>query len=402
MKYNGKKILLGVSGGIAAYKACELVRHFVKNGAQVRVVMTAGATRFVTPLTFETLSNHPVTTAVFPVEDPENKEMSATHHIRLAQWPDVFLIAPVTANVCGKIASGIADDALSTVALACPRPLILGMAMNDNMWNDSAVQDNVGKLKAKGAHIIEPDYGFLAEGYEGKGRLADLQVIIERTEAVLQTTAVLDGFKILVTAGPTREPIDPVRYITNHSSGKMGYALARQAWLMGAEVTLISGPSSLDPPEGVRTIPVVTAREMAEAVKSHFDQHDALIMAAAVADYRPTRVQSSKIKKKGGAFKLELEETEDILTGVAKNKGDRVVVGFALETDDVVENARNKRTRKSMDFIVVNSPTEVTGFNSDTNRITLLDDSGHEELPLMSKDDAAVRILDKLKPLLKR
>ena len=399
MKYQGSRILIGVTGGIAAYKACEFVRHFVKNGAEVRVVMTAGAAQFVTPLTFETLSGHPVTTQVFPAHDPDNQDMSGTHHIQLARWPDVFLIVPTTANVAAKIAHGIADDALTTVALASTSTLLLAMAMNDQMWNNPATLANMEILKTRGIHIIEPETGFLAEGYDGKGRLAELDTIVKKTESLLGRPGLLDTKKILITAGPTQEALDPVRYLTNHSSGKMGYALARQAWKMGAEVTLISGPTSLQSPVGIRTIRIVSAKDMAEQVRTEFASHDALVMCAAVADFRPAHIQSSKIKKDQRTLSIDLEPTEDILAGLGRQKHSRRLIGFALETDNAVEHGRRKLAEKNLDFIVINSPSPESGFNSDTNRVILLDAVDSEELPVMTKDEVAVRILEKLAKL---
>jgi phosphopantothenoylcysteine decarboxylase/phosphopantothenate--cysteine ligase len=401
MKYSGKKILVGITGGIAAYKACELIRHFVKHGAEVRAVMTQHAAEFVTPLTIETLSNNKVVTEIFP-HGGTDQNMSRTHHIEIANWPDVFLIVPASANIVGKIAGGLADEIVSTVVMACPKPVLLALAMNDKMYLNPIVQKNIHSLKSYGYHIIEPETGFLAEGYEGVGRLAELDTIIWSVEKQLIGDTSLKGRKILVTAGPTHEALDPVRILTNHSSGKMGYALARQAALMGADVTLISGPTHLDNPPDMNVISVTSADEMAEAVRGQFPKNDTVIMAAAVADFKPLRKESKKIKKSksGGTVNIECVPTVDILSAAAQTKKNQIVVGFALETDHDVANARKKLKEKRLDLIVLNNPHEDgAGFNTDTNVVTLIDHNGLEKLPLMSKDDAARKILEKIETM---
>ncbi len=389
--YTDKKILLGVSGGIAAYKACECVRYFVKNGAEVRVIMTRSAGAFVSPLTFETLSGHRVTTEIFPDQDPS---LSGTHHIEIARWPDLFLIVPATGNIIGKIANGIADDILSTVAMACPAPLVLAPAMNDQMWANPFVQENVKRLKSNRVTFVDPDFGFLAEGYDGTGRLADLSKIYWNVDRILFRSEELTGKRVLVTAGPTHEALDPVRYITNASSGKMGFAVARQAVLMGADVTLITGPTSLADPFDVECHRVQTASEMAVLTESHFKNHDLLVMTAAVADFAPDKTAPHKIKKKSDTLRLDLKPTRDILASLGKKKAGQIVVGFALETEKEIEHARKKLVAKNLDFVVVNNPRrEGSGFHTDTNIVSLVEKKKITDFPLMSKDAVARRIL---------
>lgn len=405
LKYKGKKILVGITGGIGAYKTCETIRYLVKNGAAVKAVMTQGATEFITPLTIETLTGNKVTTHIFPHRDPSHAGASGTHHIDIAQWPDIFIIAPATANIIGKITSGIADDALSTVVMACTAPVILAPAMNDKMYLNPIVQDNIRKLREYGYGIVEPDTGFLACGYEGQGRLADMEKIIRFIDKRLFGTDALKGCTVLITAGPTREAIDPVRYITNHSSGKMGYALARQAALMGAAVTLVAGPNTLQAPHDVRVISVTTAEEMAQTVMAELPSHQAVIMAAAVADFRPERVAEQKIKKEatGASMALSLIRTTDILSAIAGKKNNQIVVGFALETENGIANARRKLTEKRLDLIVLNNPREEgAGFDTDTNRITIIDSQKEESLPLMSKDEAAAIILQRIAGMIRK
>jgi phosphopantothenoylcysteine decarboxylase/phosphopantothenate--cysteine ligase len=396
-RYRGKKILLGISGGISAYKTCEAIRHFVKNGAEVRAVMTRAACEFITPLSVETLSNHKVTTELFPPYDPFS-EPTGTVHIHLAQWPDALLIAPATANIIAKMAHGIADDMLSTITLACRRPTILAPAMNDGMWTNPIVQENVQKLRTHGVRFVEPEFGFLAEGYEGIGRLADLERIYWETEKVLLGDDAFRGRKILVTAGPTREFIDPVRVLTNLSSGRMGYAIAREAVLRGAEVVLVSGPSHLTPPPDVKFVTVTSADDMAARVAELAEACDAVVMAAAVADFRPARTEAQKIKKAHVASQLELVPTTDILARLGGKKGRRVLVGFALETEDLVERATAKLKDKHLDILVANNPREPgAGFETDTNAVTLIDGQGAERLPLMSKDAVARILLERIR-----
>jgi phosphopantothenoylcysteine decarboxylase/phosphopantothenate--cysteine ligase len=391
--YAGKKILLGVSGGIAAYKACELVRHFIKQGAEVRVIMTRSACEFVTPLTFETLSQQHVTTETFPAYDAS---ISGTHHIEIARWPDIFLIAPATANVIGKIANGIADDILSTVAMACPAPILVAPAMNDQMWASPFVQRNVKELKSNKIEIIDPEFGYLAEGYDGSGRLAELSKICWRVDRILFRSEELSGKRVLVTAGPTHEALDPVRYITNASSGRMGFAVARQAVLMGAHVTLISGPTSLPEPFDVTCHHVTTAQEMAAMTEKQFPEHDVLVMTAAVADFMPSSAAVHKIKKSGNSLRLDLKPTVDILGSLGGKKGNRIVVGFALETEKEIEHARQKLVEKNLDFIVVNNPRrEGAGFHTDTNIVSFVERKKVTDLPLLPKDDVARQILER-------
>lgn len=401
LKYSGKKILIGMTGGIACYKVCELVRHFIKNGADVRVIMTRHAAEFISPLTLETLSKNKVTTETFPPYDSAKGEMTGTHHIDLANWPDVFLIAPAGGNMVGKIANGIADEILSTVVMACPKPVLIALAMNDKMYLNPIVQKNIRTLREFNYGIIEPETGFLAEGYEGIGRLADLDKIIWRVEKLLLGgDEMLNNKRVLVTAGPTHEALDPVRILSNHSSGKMGYAIAKEAAMQGAEVTLISGPTHLPPPPGIRTIAVISAEDMAKAVDDNISDHDVIIMAAAVADFTPAKKEDQKIKKRDGLV-LELKRTKDILGGISQNKGKRIVVGFALETENDTINAMKKLKDKNLDFIVLNNPNEKgAGFNTDTNAVTIIDEKNTQKLPLMSKENVAKNIIKKIQELL--
>jgi phosphopantothenoylcysteine decarboxylase / phosphopantothenate---cysteine ligase len=404
-KYQEKKILVGITGGIGAYKTCEVIRYLVKNGAEVKAVMTKAATEFITPLTMESITGHKVTTHIFPNHDPWNTEATGTHHISIAHWPDLFVIAPATANIIGKIAHGIADEVLSTVVMATTAPVFLAPAMNDKMYLNPMVQENINKLKTAGYGIIEPDTGFLACGYEGQGRLAGLDKIVWNIDKLLFRTSELNNRNVLITAGPTQEPIDPVRYITNYSSGKMGYALARQAALMGARVTLIAGPTALNDPFDVVTYHIKTADEMAQKVLSELPEQDIVIMAAAVADYKPVQPASQKIKKEstGTDIVLNLTQTPDILSEITKKKERQIITGFALETENEIENARKKLALKKLDLIVLNNPTQSgAGFNTDTNVITIIDPNHAEQLPLISKDAAARKILERVAQLINR
>ena len=387
---NGVNIAVGITGGIAVYKAAEVVSALKKLGADVHVVMTRSACEFVSPLTFGTLSQNKVITDMFEMPDYSHVE-----HISLAQAADLFLICPATANIIGKVASGIADDFLSTTIMAAKCPVIFVPAMNNNMYENPIVASNIQKLKTFGYRFMEPAEGLLACGTSGKGRLPEVRKIVETAEAAAFPNKDLSGKRVLVTAGPTVEPIDPVRYITNHSSGKMGYSIAKAAYLRGAEVTLISGPVSIEPYTGVNVVPIITAREMNDAVEHEFENCDYLIMAAAVADYRPAHVQNDKIKK-GGELSIELEQNPDILMNVAKNKGHRVVAGFCMETRDLLESAANKLKKKNLDFIVANNlKTDGAGFGVDTNVVTVLDEKGAVGYDIMSKDEIAHVILDK-------
>ncbi len=387
-----RKILLGVTGGIAAYKAAELVREFVRGGAGVKVIMTENAARFISPLTFQTLSGNPVYSSLFDLT--EEWEIG---HITLADYPDIIVVAPATANILGKVAAGIADDLLSTTLMASKKPILFCPAMNVNMYGNEIVQGNMAKLTAAGYHMMESATGELACRVEGQGRLPALADIVEEVKFIL-TNKDLSGERILVTAGPTQEAIDPVRFISNHSSGKMGYALAVMARRRGAEVTLISGPTSIPLPAGVRTIPVKSAVQMRQAVMEHLGDATVIIKAAAVADYRPASLSPSKIKKKDGPLTLSLERNPDIIAEVGRLKGDRVLVGFAMETENLIENAQAKLAGKNMDLIVANDLSSPdAGFRADTNLVKIIDCSGHvESLPLLDKKEVAQRILDRV------
>jgi phosphopantothenoylcysteine decarboxylase/phosphopantothenate--cysteine ligase len=397
MVLQNRNILLGVSGGIAAYKAAELVRLLVKAGATVRVVMTKNAQEFITPLTLQSLSGNPVSTDTFDLT-----QESEIGHIRLADTADLVLIAPATANILAKITHGIADDLLSTLLLVTRAPVVVAPAMNVHMYAHPATQENLKTLQRFGHHIIEPAEGELACGYEGKGRLAEPEQIVEYVEAAL-TKKDMQGEHVIVTAGPNCEPIDPVRFITNRSTGKMGFAMARIAHQRGAEVTLVSGPTALAPPLGVRLCPVRTALEMQQAVLAHYPRATIVVSAAAIADYRPAQVASQKIKKKEGDFSILLDRNPDILAGLGQDKGNRLLVGFATETEDVLQNAERKLHSKNLDMIVANDVTqEGAGFAGDTNIVTLLDRVGQQEpLPLMSKNAVAHAVYNRLLALKK-
>ncbi|MGB9699195.1 MAG: bifunctional phosphopantothenoylcysteine decarboxylase/phosphopantothenate--cysteine ligase CoaBC [Thermodesulfobacteriota bacterium] len=397
MKLKGKNIVLGVTGGIAAYKAAELVRELVREEAKVHVMMTKNAQAFITPLTLQTLSGNAVITELFSLFAE-----AKVGHIALADMAEIVVIAPATANIIGKIAAGIADDMLTTVVMATKAPVLIAPAMNVHMWDNPICQQNVAKLRSLGYYFVGPAAGELACGYEGKGRLAEITDIIEEIKSLLAPKD-FAGEKILVTAGPTAEPIDPVRFISNHSSGKMGFALARAALRRGAEVTLISGPTHLAAPKQSKFIAVRTAQEMRQAVLENFPDATFLLMAAAVSDYRPKEMVEQKIKKIAPQISLELEQNPDILEEVGRIKGTRVVVGFAAETEDLIKNAQKKLTQKNLDLIVANDLNMPgAGFAVDTNIVKILDRSGKvEELPLMTKEELADCILDRLKSLKK-
>ncbi|MCJ7508438.1 MAG: bifunctional phosphopantothenoylcysteine decarboxylase/phosphopantothenate--cysteine ligase CoaBC [candidate division Zixibacteria bacterium] len=352
--FKDKNIILGITGGIAAYKSAEICRRLKKLGANVIVVMTRAGAKFITPLTMETLSENEVVTELFP----ENKVVK-TRHIDLATWADLVLIAPATANIIGKIASGIADDILSTVVMSTLSPVLLCPSMNENMYLNPIVQKNIQKLKDLGYKFIEPGIGDLACGTVGKGRLADLDIILREVTNILVKKKDLEEKRILITAGPTQEPIDKVRFLSNRSSGKMGYALALEAKKRGAKAILISGPTGIDKPQGIDFYQVKTAQEMHSQVKFHLKKADVLIMAAAVSDFVPKIVQSQKIKREEKKISLELEPTADILKEIGKNKKDKLLVGFALETENEVENAKRKLKEKNLDLIVVNNPNVI-------------------------------------------
>jgi len=387
-----KTIVLGVSGGIAAYKAAEIVRALVQRGAKVRVMMTRNAQEFITPLTLQTLAQDPVATDTFSLT-----QESEIGHIRLADSADAVLIAPATANVIAKAAAGIADDIVTTVLLATHAPVAFAPAMNVHMYAHPSVVENLAKLRSRGATIIEPAEGELACGYEGKGRLPDSAIIIAELERILSPRD-LAGERILVTAGPTQEAIDPVRFVSNRSSGKMGFAIAAAAWRRGAEVKLVAGPSALATPYGVERIDTGSAAEMLAATSSNFPWASALVMAAAVADFRPAHPAPGKVKKNPKGMALRMESIADELPRLAAKKGSRVVIGFAAETADLAANARDKLARKRLDLIVANDVTQAgAGFGVDTNIVTLLGADGSvESLPKLSKDEVADRILDRL------
>ena len=389
-----KTVVLGVSGGIAAYKACDVVSRLRKENIQVNVIMTKHATEFVSALTFQSISQNPVAVEMF--EPVTNWDIE---HISLAKKADIFLIAPATANVIGKIANGIADDMLSTTVMATKAPVVIAPAMNTNMYENPVTQANIQKLKDLGYIFIEPGYGRLACGDLGPGKLAEPDLIVENIKFLLNKTDELKGKNVLVTAGPTQEAIDPVRYITNKSTGKMGYALAYQAALMGAKVTLVTGPTNLEIPFGIsEVIKVKSAEQMYEAVTSSFDEMDIVIKSAAVADYKPKNISDSKIKKSDSDLVLELDRNKDILFELGKLKTKQVLVGFAAETDDLIANAQKKLAKKNLDFIVANDlKQEGAGFAGDTNIVKLLFADGNiEELPIMTKNQLSKEIYDKI------
>lgn len=393
------RIALGVSGGVAAYKAAELVRRLQQESLEIQVVMTRSAREFVTPLTFAALTGQKVITDLFGDEaggDSTANVESAIEHIAVAQRIDALLIAPATANLLAKLASGIADDFLTTLYLATTAPVIVAPAMNVNMWDHPATRANVEILRSRGVHIVAPDEGYLACGMTGAGRLAGVEAIAQVVSEILHIRHDLDGETVLITAGPTCEDLDPVRYLTNRSSGKMGYALADAAARRGARVVLVSGPVSLEPPAGVERISVRSAEEMHRAVLANLSAATVVIMAAAVADYRPVAPQATKIKRGAGRLTIELEATPDILADVSRSKGERVLVGFAAETDHVAEHARQKLAAKAADLIVANDVTAAgAGFDHETNIVTLYPRDGRElPLPRMSKLEVAYRILD--------
>ena len=386
-------VVLGVTGGIAVYKACELLRLLQKRGIDVFVVMTQNACRFVAPLTFETLSGHPV--AVDTFDRPQTWEVE---HIALAKRADLFLIAPATANIMGKMACGIADDMLSTTVMATRAPVLVAPAMNTGMWENAAVQQNVKTLRARGVEIVAPVSGHLACGDNGAGKLEDVAVIAERACELLFAKKDMEGLRVMVTAGPSREALDPVRYISNRSSGKMGYAIAQAAQKRGAEVTLLSGPVAIEAPQGVKLVPFTTTQELLDRASELAQEQDLLIQAAAPADYRAKEIAPQKIKKQGGEpMTFTLVENPDVAAtlGKAKRSG-QVFVGFAAETNDVLAHARDKLARKNLDMIVANDVTRPgAGFDVDTNIVTLITKDGQEVLPMMSKAEVAQRILDR-------
>jgi phosphopantothenoylcysteine decarboxylase/phosphopantothenate--cysteine ligase len=392
------RITLGVTGGVAAYKAAELVRRLQQEGFSVEVVMTRAACEFITPLTFAALTGKKVITGLFAESGGEANLESAIEHIAVAQRTDLLLVAPATADILAKFSRGISDDFLSTLYLATTAPVVVAPAMNVNMWNHPATQENLERLRGRGVHVVSPDEGYLACGMTGAGRLAGQDAIISAVREVFQIRRDLEGKTVLLTAGPTQEDLDPVRFLTNRSSGKMGYAVAEAAAQRGAKVILISGPTALETPAGVTRIDVRTAAEMLNAVQRHFAEATTAIFAAAVADYRPAEAAAHKIKKTGGEFTLRLAPNPDILATVARKKGDRLIVGFAAETDRVAENARKKLQEKDADLIVANDVTAAgAGFDVDTNVVTLFARDGRDvALPKLTKREVADRILDEV------
>jgi phosphopantothenoylcysteine decarboxylase/phosphopantothenate--cysteine ligase len=393
------RITLGVSGGVAAYKSAELVRRLQQEGHSIQVVMTRAAREFITPLTFAALSGQKVITDLFAGEGSGNGEAnleSAIEHIAVAQRTDLLVVAPATADILAKFAQGIANDFLSTLYLASTAPVVVAPAMNVNMWQHPATQKNVATLRARGVLIVEPGEGYLACGMIGPGRLAGQEEIVKAIQQIVQEKHDLAAETVLVTAGPTCEDIDPVRFLTNRSSGKMGYAIAEAAAARGAHVVLITGPTSLESPKGVERIDVRTAAEMLQAAQKHFVASTVAIFAAAVADYRAAEPSASKIRRTHESLTIRLEPNPDILATVARDKGERLVVGFAAETDHVAENARKKLAAKNADLIVANDVTaEGAGFNVDTNVVTFFArDSREATLPQLGKTEVAHRILD--------
>ena len=389
----GKTVVLGVTGGIAAYKIANLASMLVKQHANVRVIMTQNATNFITPTTFESLTGKKCLVDTFD----RNFEFQV-EHVSLAKQADIFMIAPATANVIAKVAHGLADDMLTTTFLACRSPKYIVPAMNTQMYENPITQDNLNLCRKYGMHVIEPASGYLACGDTGAGKMPEPETLSEYILQELACEKDLAGKKVLVTAGPTREAIDPVRYITNHSTGKMGYAIARAAARRGAEVTLVSGPVDLKAPLGVKLVPVISAKDMFDAVTSVSAEQDAIIKAAAVADYRPAVVGAEKTKKSDGNMNIELERTDDILAwlGVHRREG-QVLCGFSMETQNMLENSRAKLAKKNVDMIVANSlRTAGAGFGTDTNLVTVITKDGAEELQLMSKDQVAHELLNRI------
>ena len=386
----GKTVVLGVTGSIAAYKIANLASMLVKAHCDVHVIMTKNATNFINPITFETLTNHKCLVDTFD----RNFEFQV-EHVSLAQKADLMMIAPASANVIGKVAHGIADDMLTTTIMACSSKVIFSPAMNTHMYENPILQDNLKILKKYGYEIVDPAVGYLACGDTGAGKMPEPETLYQYILRDLAREKDLKGLKIMVTAGPTQESIDPVRYITNHSSGKMGYAIARNAMQRGADVTLVSGPVALAPVPFVRTIPVTTAQEMFEAVRDNLDAQDILIKSAAVADYRPSQVSEEKVKKSDGEMSIELERTQDILGYVAGHRReDQVICGFSMETQNMLENSRKKLDKKNLDMIAANNLKDAgAGFATDTNLITIITEKEEKALPLLTKDEAAHELL---------
>ncbi len=393
MILKGKTVILGVSGGIAAYKSASLASMLIKSGAKVHVIMTEHATNFIHPITFETLTRQKCLTDTFDRNFEFNVE-----HVELAKAADVIMIAPATANVIAKAAHGIADDMLTTTLLACKCPKIIVPAMNTRMYENPITQDNINTLKKYGMEVVTPATGYLACGDTGAGKMPEPEILFEHIVRAIAYPKDMEGKKVLVTAGPTQEKIDPVRYISNHSTGKMGYAIARQCMLRGAQVTLVSGKTNLKPPMFVEVVSVISAKDMYEAVIERSDRMDIIIKAAAVADYRPANVSEEKMKKTGGELSIELERTQDILQhlGTHKKEG-QFLCGFSMETQNMLENSRKKLEKKNLDMIAANNlKVEGAGFGTDTNIITLITKDMEKELEIMTKAAAADEILDEI------
>lgn len=388
-----KTILLGVTGGIAAYKSASLASRLVKAGAEVRVIMTEHATNFINPITFETLTGHKCITDTFD----RNFEFQV-EHVSLAKKADVIMVAPATANVIAKLAHGLADDMLTTTILASHAPKLIAPAMNTGMYENPVTQDNLALLKKYGMEVIEPAAGHLACGDEGKGKMPEPEILYEHILRSCACKQDMKGLKVLVTAGPTQEAVDPVRFLTNHSSGRMGYSIAKACMLRGADVTLVTGRTALTPPLFVDVVPVVSAKDMYDAVISRNDEMDIIIKAAAVADYRPVHVAEEKVKKSDGSFSLELERTDDILKYLGEHKKPgQFLCGFSMETENMLENSRKKLEKKHLDMIAANNlKVPGAGFETTTNIITIITPNSVKELELMSKDDAAFRLLDEI------
>lgn len=388
-----KTILLGVTGGIAAYKSASLASRLVKAGAEVRVIMTEHATNFINPITFETLTGHKCITDTFD----RNFEFQV-EHVSLAKKADVIMVAPATANVIAKLAHGLADDMLTTTILASHAPKLIAPAMNTGMYENPVTQDNLALLKKYGMKVIEPAAGHLACGDEGKGKMPEPEILYEHILRSCACKQDMKGLKVLVTAGPTQEAVDPVRFLTNHSSGRMGYSIAKACMLRGADVTLVTGRTALTPPLFVDVVPVVSAKDMYDAVISRSNEMDIIIKAAAVADYRPVHVAEEKVKKSDSSFSLELERTDDILKYLGEHKKPgQFLCGFSMETENMLENSRKKLEKKHLDMIAANNlKVPGAGFETTTNIITIITPDSVKELELMSKDDAAFRLLDEI------
>lgn len=398
MTLEGKTVLLGVTGSIAAYKIAYLASTLKKRRADVHVLMTKNATNFINPITFETLTGNKCLVDTF-----DRNFQFQVEHVSIAKKADVVMIAPASANVIGKLAHGIADDMLTTTIMACKCKKFISPAMNTNMFENPVVQDNLKILEHYGYEVIAPASGYLACGDTGAGKMPEPETLLAYIEREAACEKDLKGKKILVTAGPTQESIDPVRYITNHSSGKMGYAIAKAAMLRGADVTLVSGRTAIEPPMFVKVVPVVTAKDMYEAVTSVSDEQDIIIKAAAVADYRPAKVSDEKVKKSDGQMSIELERTDDILKFLGEHKRDgQFLCGFSMETQNVIGNSRAKLTKKNLDMVAANNvKVEGAGFQGDTNVLTLITQDEDVSLQLMSKEDAANIILDKILSIMK-